>query len=124
MDYNQSHVVKSIEYFEILEGKIFNKEATKEVRHQKWKERDDKKPQWVANSCTIINIIIQRLVNKSYRANFAVVWSWAKIKKTKDKFHNNFLAGFKAHPSVYKGINLEFITPTQKKRKARARSRV
>jgi hypothetical protein len=35
MDYNQSHVVTSIEYFEILEGKTFNKEATKKVRHKK-----------------------------------------------------------------------------------------
>jgi len=35
MDYNQSHVVTSIEYFKILEGKTVNKEATKEVRHQK-----------------------------------------------------------------------------------------
>jgi hypothetical protein len=73
MDYNQSHVVTSIEYFDILQGKTLKKEAQKKVRHQKWKEKDDKKPQRVENSLTIVNRAIQKLVNKWYRAYFTVL---------------------------------------------------
>jgi hypothetical protein len=35
MDYNQSHLITSIEYSKILEGKTLKKEATKEVKHKK-----------------------------------------------------------------------------------------
>jgi hypothetical protein len=43
IDYNQSHVVTSDEYLQILRQKTMDKEATKVIREQRIKEREETK---------------------------------------------------------------------------------
>jgi hypothetical protein len=45
------------------------------------------------------------------------------IREAKDKFHQNFQVGYKAHPLGYMGANLGISTTTQSKARARARAR-
>jgi len=46
------------------------------------------------------------------------------IKEAGDKCHQNFQAGYRAHPLRYKGVILGISTPTQSKVKARAKARM
>ncbi len=45
VDYNQSYVVTSSEYFSILQQKVLAKEVAKVIKQQKKKEKEDKRAQ-------------------------------------------------------------------------------
>jgi hypothetical protein len=42
------------------------------------------------------------------------------LKKTRDRFHRNFIARLRAHPKVYKRVDLNYGTKIQKEARARA----
>jgi hypothetical protein len=46
------------------------------------------------------------------------------IEEVGEKFHQNFQAGYRAHPLRYKCVNLCISTPTQSKTRVRAKARM
>jgi hypothetical protein len=46
------------------------------------------------------------------------------VKEAGDKFHQNFQAGYRAHPLRYKCVNLCISRPTQSKTKVRAKAKM
>jgi hypothetical protein len=53
IDYDKSLIVTSNEYASILHQKVMDKEVVKEIREQKWKEREDKMAKCVIDSLTL-----------------------------------------------------------------------
>jgi hypothetical protein len=47
------------------------------------------------------------LVKKHTRTNFMPTWSIPTIRKSKDRFHQNFVVGLKVHFLTCRGVNLE-----------------
>jgi hypothetical protein len=45
------------------------------------------------------------------------------IKQAREKFHQNFQVGYKAHPLGYKGVNSVISTLAQLKARVRAKAR-
>ncbi len=64
VDYNQSYVVTSREYFRILQQKALKREAAKAIKQQKRKKKEDKKAQQVVDSLIMAERTTQRLLNK------------------------------------------------------------
>jgi hypothetical protein len=89
---------------------MLDKEVIEEIKQQKWKGREDKRAQQVANSFTITKRIAQIFVNKWYKTYFIITWSIIAIKEVGDRFHNNFVESLKAHLLFYKGINIRVVT--------------
>jgi hypothetical protein len=42
-------------------------------------------------------------------------WSIVVVRNTRDKFHRNFVTSLRAHPLLFKGVNLGISTTTQRK---------
>ncbi len=101
-----------------------DKEAAKIIRKQRKKEREKTKWKRATHSHTAKNRVVERLVQKRYKANFNWTWFTVAIKEVEDKFHQNFQAGFKAHSFRYKGVNLGISTHVQSEVKARAKTRM
>jgi hypothetical protein len=64
-NYIQSHVVASNEYFNILQHKALDKEATKRIREQRSKEEENHSRCFQDNSFNIIQQIIQHHIGQS-----------------------------------------------------------
>jgi len=64
VDYSQSYVVTSSEYFKILQQKALKREASKAIKQQKRKEKEDKKAQQVVDSLIMAERTTQRLLNR------------------------------------------------------------
>jgi hypothetical protein len=63
-DYSQSHVMTFIEYSNILCHKALDKKIAKEIRQQKWMEREDKKAKQAIDFLNAIKKVIQMLAKK------------------------------------------------------------
>jgi hypothetical protein len=61
----------------------------------------------------------QRLLNRWAKGTFNANWSISIIKEAGNKFHRNFTIGLKAHPLLYRRVNLGYWTKTQREAKAR-----
>jgi hypothetical protein len=70
IDYNYSHVVTSNEYLQILCQKAMDKKIVEVIREQRIKEREETKKRRAINSHNVIDKIVQRLVQKQYKAYF------------------------------------------------------
>jgi hypothetical protein len=51
---------------------------------------------------------------------FNANWFANVIKETRDRFHRNFIVGLRAHPLLYKEVNLGYGIETQREAKAKA----
>jgi hypothetical protein len=66
----------------------------------------------------------QMPIEKWYRIDFNRTWSIIAIRKTNNRFHQNFQVGFKAHPLRYKGINLDISIVVESEVRTNARARM
>jgi hypothetical protein len=87
-----------------------DKEATKIIKEQRRKEKEEMKQRRVANSHTVINRTIEKLVEKRYKIDFNRTWFIVAIKQVRDIFHQIFQFGYRAHPLGYMGVNLGTYT--------------
>jgi hypothetical protein len=58
------------------------------------------------------------LGKKHPKTNFMSTWFITTIRKSKDRFYQNFAMGLKVHPLLYKGVNLGISIRTQRETKA------
>lgn len=93
-------------------SKKLDRKIAKEIKQQKWKEREDKKAKWVANSLNVTEKVVQKLAEKHAWTNFTSTWFVITLRKVGDKFQQNFTMGLKVHPLLYKGVNLAISTST------------
>ncbi len=66
----------------------------------------------------------QKLLNMRTKAMFNANWFATIVKETKNRFHKNFAARLKAHPLLYRKVNLGYGTKVQWEAKARAIARM
>lgn len=105
VDYLQSHVMISKKNLNIIQQKVMDREAIKQIEKNKRKERQDKQA-W-KKFTTLIPI--ERLVKREFakqQANFIVAWSSLVVREAKNKFHYNFKVGMQVRLLGYKGVNL------------------
>ncbi len=50
----------SIEYFNMLCKKTLKKKVAKEIKQQKWKEKEDKNAKWIVNSFNAAKGVVLR----------------------------------------------------------------
>ncbi len=62
----------------------------------------------------------QKLLDRQTKAMFNANWSTTTIKEVGDRFHRNFATKLKAHPLLYRRVNLGYGTKTQWGARARA----
>ncbi len=81
VDYGQSHVVTSNEYSNILHKKTLDKKIAKEIRQQKWKQKEDKKAKRAIDFLNATERAVQKLAKKHAWTNFMSIWSVTIEKK-------------------------------------------
>jgi hypothetical protein len=57
------------------------------------------------------------LAKKHPQTNFMSTWFITTIRKSKDRFYQNFAMGLKVHPLLYKGVNLGISIRNTKRNK-------
>jgi hypothetical protein len=93
-------------------SKIYGPKKIEVIREQRKKEREETKKRCATDSHSVVDKVVQRLVEKRYGANFNLACSTLAIKEVSNKFHQNFQTSFRAHPLGYKGVNLGISTST------------
>jgi hypothetical protein len=68
------------------------------IREERHKEKEQKKVKQIVDSFVVTKKTIQSLVEKCAKANFNNVWFATIVREVGNKFHRNFVVGFKAHP--------------------------
>jgi len=66
-----------------------DKEKTKVIIEQRRKEREETNKMCVADSHSVLYRIVQRLVEKKYKAYLNQAWSIIAIRKVGENFHHN-----------------------------------
>jgi hypothetical protein len=103
-----------------------DREATKQIRESKRKERLKKNKK--SRKTLIMLIASKKLAKKELIkqqwANFIATWSSLVVKEVGDKFHSNFKVGMQVEPSRYRGVNLGSITSAHKQTQLRAKVRM
>jgi len=67
-----------------------DKAIVNEIREGRWKEKEDQKLTKVIDLKIATNWIVQKVVEKCMKTQFATTWTLAIIREVGDKFHQNF----------------------------------
>jgi hypothetical protein len=112
-----------IPIFGNVETKGIGEKVGNKIKEHKAKEREEKRSRHVEDTPTLMERVTQKNVEIEDKDRFNNAWFIAVARIASEKFHNNFKAGFRAHPLGYKGFGLgvtsqqQITTRKQRRRK-------